>query len=403
MRHVHNSKAVFQVSGMLQANKICVIIYEDEVNSMKIKEFIKESWGAVVFLMIAWLLALLFYLFDRTEYTALKKAQEMVGELRNMLGANAIPIEKTSQLTDFAFKYIVVHAEESFKHDINSHAAIALFVAGLLAVFEIYTRWHIKNQFNQFTVETSNKLEANSTLSITMLKSFKDDTLQQINDYKEEIASDVWNAISRRLIPRIIAEEVQNILKSEIIKENCIYTITLGVDDYEDQDIPNDLIISRCVNSRTIRNLSNDVFNYPLRANILNPLGDINLKRKNDHAEVTLPRYTELNIDNLNPEYLHDTERTLNRDIELPKNGAVNICTTYEEQLLLTGSNTYTTAIPTSNLTVRVINNSKRIKLQSVELQHPRYKDFIKKQDNLWVFEGGMLPGQSFTIHWRNV
>jgi hypothetical protein len=287
--------------------------------------------------------------------------------------------DKHAQLSQLIFNALIDTHRETFARELTRHAALALFIAGLLILaVDIHTR-------------RSARIEAARD---------REETRKDIAAYTRGVAENVWKAVSGRSVPDEICKEIDGILKCDVVKENCQYVITIGL-PYE--NVPDGLIVIRREVSYFARNLTGMQTVYPLRSRIENVLPDVRVKR--DGIEMTLPKHIKCAVADENipsEKYLSpDNPRLLSCDITLEKDSGKHIYLVWDELCKTTDVNVYTTLTPMKDLTVRVIKMSEKVVIKEVLLHHPRPTDFLMTQDNLWEFKGGVLPGQAFSISWE--
>lgn len=270
--------------------------------------------------------------------------------------------------------------KDSYWRAVAKHASLALFVAGLLIlVVDIHTKRETRNEAERYRSQTK----------------------QEVEEYTKGVAENVWKAVASRIVPDEICKEIDSVLKSPVLKDDCRYTITIGI-PYE--GIEEDEIVVRRTLRFFAKNLTGiEPTTYPMKAHIKNPLDDREVKL--DGIDYILPRHVECQVgqqtisveENLNAE----DRRLFEYDVAVPKEGGILISLVFDEICEISETNVYTTGTPMKDLTVMVINNAKeKVEIKETRLHHPREADFVRVQDNLWVFKGGVLPGQAFSVSW---
>jgi hypothetical protein len=341
----------------------------------------KENLILIAIVAIAWILAATLYSLSQSSALDLsKQAGQLTGEINKIIKTEA---EKDVRLTHLALNTLIQAHKTTFWAGLAHHAALALFVAGLLIlVVDIHTRHAARKG-----AEKS-----------------REDTRKDIETYRNSIAEDVWKAVSGRLVPDDICREIDTILKGDVVKEDNDYTITIAV-PYEGL-AAGTLVVRREV-SYLARNLTGtEGAIYPMRSSISSSLPDRPVRK--DGQDISLPRHIRCAIDGLEipaAQYLDPKDqRVLRYDVELPKDGGRRIYLVWDEICKDADTNFYTTTLSSKDLTVRVINMAAdriRLRRNEVRLLHPRAGDFVMTQEDLWEFKGGILPGQSFAVSWE--
>jgi hypothetical protein len=235
-------------------------------------------------------------------------------------------------------------------------------------------------------------------------------THREINQYRDSIAREVWSALSGRLVPPTIVDEIQGILKAQAIKENVSYTLTFM--RYE--GLPSNAIVLQRKLAYTVRNLTRRRISHPIRSMIQNVRQDVTCHTKAG-VTLTLPRHVELRVDGVVVPLSEDAKtlqknsqgqlRNLVYDVDLGKTkdrAEVYIFT--EEQLLIGGENHYLQLVPVTGLTVTVENKLEDvIKVRDVQLGHPNWSEFVPGADGVYRYNGAVLPGQGIAISWEPV
>lgn len=341
-------------------------------------KWFRENLILITIVLGAWTLAfLLFYRSTPEPLYFEERAQEITNVVKKIFSEAD---EQDMRLIHLMMSELLRTDSETFLQGLGRHAALALFVSGLIILaVDIHTRRESRKEAERYRQQTKSEVE----------------------DYTKGVAENVWKAVSGRLVPNEICREIDEILKCHVLKEECHYTITIGI-PYE--GLARDLMVVRREVGYFARNLTGmDPTVYPVRSSINNPLPDFPLKFQG--RDVTLPSHLKCQVDGKDvvvENYLDPkNKREFSYNVSLPKDGGKNIYLLFDEVCKLSETNVYTTNIPVRDLTIRIVNNaSEKVEVKKVRLHHPRETDLIKMQDNFWVFKGGILPGQVFSVSW---
>ncbi len=326
----------------------------------------------------AWLMgALLYYFSLLTPTESVENAQRAVETINRI---SKEPGDKNMRLIHFITSELERTEKSSALRAIARHASLAFIIAGLIILaVDIHTRRETRKEAERYRQQTK----------------------QEIETYTKDIAENVWKAVSGRLVPDEICKEIDTILKYIMYKDDCHYTITIGVpyDGIDDDEV----VVRRELTYTAINLTGIEGVPYPMRSHIRNPMNDKPVTMAD--APVTLPAHIKCEIDEysipIDQHLNNEDRRLLECEVSLPKEGGKLINSIFDEILKISETNVYTTATPIKDLTVRVINNvPQRIRLKEVRLHHPREADFKEVQENLWRFKGGVLPGQGFSVSW---
>jgi hypothetical protein len=233
-------------------------------------------------------------------------------------------------------------------------------------------------------------------------------TRREITEYREAVAREVWTALSGRLVPPQIVDEIHGILKADAIKDDVQYVLTF----LRYEGLPPDLIVLRRNVSYTIRNVTRRKVAHPVRSLIHSVYPDMVCRDKSG-AHVTVPRHIEFKIDGQSIQ-LNEASKTLHKnrhghlrdlryDVDLGRTkSSVRVFISTEEQVPLSGSNAYIQTVPVTNLTVSVENKiDDVIRVIEVQLAHPNYEEFSKDENGTYRYAGGILPGRSLAVLWE--
>jgi len=333
------------------------------------KLWFTENRVLIFTVAIALITGSIFYIYSATSPLEHNQRAQSITKNIERVYRESEPSERSMNIAHLLLGEIVRSQETSFWRGLGQHVALALFVAGFLILF----------------VEIRSRQERRKEAEL----------------YINRVAENVWKAVSGRLVPDEICKEIDGVLKCDVLKNDCQYTITIGV-PYEKVNADS-LVVRREVSYAALNLTGVGPITYPLRASIRNILSDIEVEL--DGVKVTLPRHIRFKIDGKDipeEEYLgSDNGRELHYDLSIARDKARNVYLVWDEICKLTDTNIYMTGTPMRNLRVSVINRvPEKLEIKAVHLLHPRATDFRQTQDNLWIFDGGVLPGQAFTISW---
>lgn len=341
----------------------------------------------LIFVVFVWALAALLYFMAKPQLEEFKKAEKFADEAIAIAETNGLSAaEKKNRLQDITIARLDNAVSSTFMRDLELHAAIALGVAGLLILsVEIYTKRNLRREFGDFTrsLETRFSMTANA-----------------LEAYQKQIAESVWSALSKRLIPRAISSEVERIIKTTVVMEDRLYTLTIGA--LQSSDLPPDTFILRRELSFTVRNVSGEEgYPYQFRSRIVNPVEDLTITQNGETLRLPCHRLLKVNDETIDLSNASGSDkRRIAYVIVLPKDGTARICTVHEEPCRFTDTQVFATSVPVNRLTLRIINNYPNIEVVNVTLYHPT-ASFENRQQGLWIYNGGLLPGQGFAVSWR--
>jgi hypothetical protein len=349
---------------------------DDSSESLSITDRLRRApWGTIISLGFLLLAATILYLMSRSSAVQLSTAAHILAT-----SARKVAVVKGD---DGALeRELVLNLSDIQRRDDWSEALLHLAMACFVAIVII--------------------------LTVEMYSSSR--TRREIMDYRDSIAKEVWSAMAGRLIPSGIVDEIQGILKAEAIKDDVHYTLTF----LTYPGLPDDIVVLQRKMTYTIRNMTGRHVIHTVRSLIHNTDPEAHCTDKTG-AAIKLPRHVELQVNGkLIP--LGEHEKTLRRnkysqlhdlvyDIELGRrNDHADVFVWSEEPIRLSGSNPYVQTVPVTGLTVRVENRIEdRVKVQDVKLAHPNWQEFKPDADGVYRYTGALLPGQAFSIHWESV
>lgn len=352
-------------------------------------EFRSTLWALV-------LLAAVFYLIaNLPEFLSFQ--EKRAAELAKVIGSLDIGKHGTEELTGLLKRELVINERTSLFKELLTHLAIAFFVAVIIIIaVESIAAFRREKETNDYMEKTKQQMDE-----------YTKRTHDNILNYRDSVANAVWQAIFGRLVPSGITKELEGILKSSVVRENCRFTLTLmppyrGMDD--------ESIVLRREVTFNLKNLTNQTITHPLRIYIHSDFDDTSAIDHNGN-KVIVPGHRVLTFDGNIPgsgikNFLKPDEkgrlRNLEATINLEQGMGVEVYQCMEEQARLRDKNIYVQLTPTDRLTVVVRNEYKqRIEVSRVSLHHPNFSSFKASPDDVYHYSGGVLPGQSFALSWQ--
>jgi hypothetical protein len=222
--------------------------------------------------------------------------------------------------------------------------------------------------------------------------------------HQEEVAIDVWSAVLRTLAPEAIVDELKYILKGEVTKERLRYTLTFEK-PYPGMDA-NQFVLRREL-TFTLTNVTNRKVAFPLETTIDARHGYVHLNKNGE--EITLPRHIKLNLDGVEVPliegrtlFTEDRQCRVEKTLKIRRGGSTKVYLCGEEALELSaGGNSYIQVQPSVGLEVIVKNHYEdRLEIRELLLNHPNWAEFGQTEEQIYKFDGGILPGQGFQVSW---
>src|ERR1043166_5382494 len=268
------------------------------------------------------------------------------------------------------------------------HISIAFFVA---VVIVIAVEIHSSRRMETEAEASALRMEKEAAASRERME-------EDIRRYRDMIAENVFQALYQRTIPSSVVEEVEQILRSDIVRDKVYYTLTFLRYD----GLPQDLIVVRRRVSYNLKNITGrEIRGHLIRTRIVNQHSNVSVNVSKSEV-VTLPRHTELKVNDLAVDLSKAVKgNLLEHSIDINANGpSPSVVLTAEEPLRLRDSNAYTMMTPCLGLTVRIDNRlDKEITVTKVALQLPK-RDFAEQPNGDFSYAGALLPGQTFTVTW---
>ena len=345
-------------------------------------DFLRSNFNLFLIVFFVWLAAYGVYHFSLPDSSGYSKKVHKIVECAKIIvkGEGDITNEVGNMISEVENTY-----KDSFYREAGKHFSIALFVAGLLILaVEIHTKSELRREIEDYNEKIK----------------------KEIREYRDEVARDVWTAVSRTLVPKTISNEVEYIFKSQIIREECYYTITFH-ENYN--GLPEDTIVLHRTLDCFIRNLTGDEGHpYTFSSTIISPFQNVEVELNGE--KFTLPKHIicKINKKPVEVENCIDPENPFrfNYEIKLPKSDSIktHLYHECEEICRIQDTNSYITGVCLKNLRI-IINNQipNKISVQDVNLHHPRPDELYNTQKNMWRYDGGVVPGQGFEISWKKI
>jgi hypothetical protein len=215
---------------------------------------------------------------------------------------------------------------------------------------------------------------------------------RDLDSHLEAVKMNVWEALGKRLLGSRIAVELEAIMKEDAAKEDSSYVITFKPPS---DGVPDDRIVVLIENSYKLRNLTgvsgrtHRIFSSISNYEQIGPYPRFTSFRINEESQ---PNQNAVESDNF---------RTLSKVVSLPEDGEASIAVVVGMEIVYKtrDSESFVTAVPVEGLRVTVVNQVPgkvgpvTVDISSGIAEHPT--------DVSWVFNRAMLPGQGFSLNWR--
>lgn len=220
----------------------------------------------------------------------------------------------------------------------------------------------------------------------------KRETHQEMIEYGEQVATNVFWILLKRIIPDGIFAELASLIRSSVIKRDCKYVIVLAKPSTE--QAANRMTVRRTT-SFVVQNLTNFRTEYVLRSE-----GPVHRELKVNDQTIPL-----IEGRNLFPK-LVGGERVMSlvQPIPLGSQEEARIYLSGEEtKAIEAGSNNYIQSTAVMGLSILVRNEyPERIESTDVDMLHPGRPELRRDELDSWYrFDRAVLPGQGFQITWH--
>jgi len=251
----------------------------------------------------------------------------------------------------------------------------------------------------QYGVELLRHLSLAFTISFITILAVEFHTRTQmrkdLQQHMEAVKQNVWEALGKRLLGPKIAVQIEAIMKEDAAKKDASYVITFKPPR---DGIPSDRVTVAIENTYKLRNLTGvSGRTHRIYSNLSNyeELGD-------------LPKFTKFVVDG-EPQELRrfstattDT-RSISKVVTLPEadNEFVTVVVGMELVYQTRDTESFVTAIPVEGMQINVVNQvPERVGAIAVDMssgaaEHPL--------DGLWKVDRAILPGQGFSLSWKDV
>jgi hypothetical protein len=215
---------------------------------------------------------------------------------------------------------------------------------------------------------------------------------RDLDSHIEAAQINVWQALGKRLLGSLIAVELEAIMKEDAAKKDSEYVITFKPPN---KGFPDDRLVVQIENSYKLRNLTG----VPGRTHRI--FSSISNFEKID----SYPRFTSFKINDetqpISEALGPDDSKTLSKVVPLPEDGESSVAVLVGMEIVYKtrDSESFVTAVPVEGLRVTIVNQVPD-KVGSVSVDVSSGKA-IQMTDTSWVFERAMLPGQGFSLNWR--
>lgn len=285
--------------------------------------------------------------------------------------ASELDVLYRTQKPPHAFLFRTLRTEEwhTYRETLVLHICLALFISGILLLgVDIHTRRQMRR-------------EAAAD--------------------RAAVAKDVWKAVSGRLIPDAISQEIDRVLKMDVCKHQVRYVITLTKTPYT--DIPPGYIVVRREILYKLKNLTGQRRDHVVRSVLVSHVDD---RKVHDHQgrEFTLPRQVALRVNRTDVPVGNDREIETIVQLSGGTDPQGEVYIAGEELLAETDRNSYITLTLVEGLEVTVRNElPHQIAVKKVQFSHSSPHSLELGTDGVYRFPGGMVPGQSFLVTWERI
>jgi hypothetical protein len=277
-------------------------------------------------------------------------------------------------------------SHQSFWHEAVIHLSIALLIAAMLLVaVELRV-----NKLHQFEME----------------------------DMRQNVANNIWRAVSRKVVPDKISEQVDKLFHQEFVKSDVviIHTLEKIPGDFLEKNYKgkeSEFILDKVSISCSLTNITKKSRNYDFASNLCSQYPSLNISK--DNKITTYPRHClfsfdgkEIDISKFSNEEIAYEAKNL-----LPGN-EYKVRHDYEQIRRIADIDFYTELRPVCCLTITVHNQvAARLRVEDAYITHPMLTEFerdpLREQRTseyeflTWHFDGGLLPGHTSVVIWKEV
>lgn len=223
---------------------------------------------------------------------------------------------------------------------------------------------------------------------------------QEVRQFVDLYSKNAFESVLERIVPEPIFVEIQEILRTEVLRRDCEYVITLA-QPYE--TMPPGYFIVRRELSFEVENLLNRSTTFVVRSSYMGgeELGSMSWWRRPFHLELKVNGVAvSISDKNLSRQ---DGTTVLQEEVPLPPRGKAQIFLKGEEPCRVdTGWNAYIQRTPAAGIQVDIRNEyAEAIEALGVQMHHPAAKDMMQPLSWRFVLARAFLPGQGFLVLWR--
>ncbi|MEQ9617716.1 MAG: hypothetical protein RIG61_00900 [Deltaproteobacteria bacterium] len=327
------------------------------------------------------LLLLFLFLFSFASYYYAKYSYEGAEDLADKIVSNINNSQNDKEKRKILMNEIGNAQARTHKQEIARHLALAFIIAAIVIIFvELPSEWR---------------------------------NYKIIIEYANLISNSVWKAISNRSITSPITEELDAIIKMDVIRREFKHKITFIIEGYS--DLPDNHMIVRSEVEYLIYNLTGKKDHpYVIRSDASNLMYPQLIKVLKDGKTYFLPGHIGLAIDNIEKNLNEifkskdPDRRNLEHVMKLPEEKDKPRKIQIIKEDILKYPNDFDLWVLyelTEDLTINLENQVSGLVSSdhvTMKLNHRRGKEFTKTLfKNEWTFKGGLLPGQSYYASWN--
>lgn len=314
--------------------------------------------------------------------TTQHRVDEIVSKMDRLYAHDATAADKNDAILDALLR----EQAGDFRRVVYGHLALALTIAAVLILtVESITRYM-----------TNRELRANT-----------DSLIGELQTHAETVATNVWKGIFNRLVPQKIAEEVQQILKSDVCRINPEYTVIFA--HTPDLHLPDGFVVVKRRFYYRLWNLTSGQCDYPIRITVTSPMGDISVRTTKGDEICVFPRILKLTV-RKEEIPLDDSQRTaVVLPVKLNKmetaNDAWEVYSEVEELYNVTDTALYILAAPCYDLRLDIVNEVPTLlELQRESVRLTNGSERLRETSpDRWTCHTGVLSGTALALSWRKV